>query len=509
MSNDANEPTSSNPSVASLWETAKKDRGSKGLSRAFRSRKAGEQEPSLESEETPKRHFAPRRGNFDRPASADRDDKQNVQGYSSDGTAMFPKTSPKEVDAAPVRGGVAARPSPIGLPIDVAAPAQDAPTGERPAPPEVKRVSSSSAPRLQDRVIDVTDFVGTAQTPQQGPAHVPSPAAATEPSQESAPPRRIPEHTSDVSVSTAETAYPTQQDVDGSAVDVATIIAASDQPADTGSVNIPSTPADVIDLRTEPPRVERAPQRTTMPPVPAPLTAGPVATAGESVVTLQSVKAGYGKTKVLSDITLEAKTGEILAVIGPSRSGKSTVLRVLGGLVRPTGGKVYIDGARVQGPLHDALDEAGVAFVTAATAHMPDMTVREYLQLTPVEGAQSHDIADVIFASFPHLAVHSGRALGDLKSVDFTILALAQVMVTRPRIIVIDDIGGTLDVGSLAVLRSVCRDVADTGVGIVLSHADPFHALSLADHAVILDRGRTTHQGPATQIKDLLSPVHP
>lgn len=421
---------------------------------------------------------------------------------------MFPKTPPKDPGVAPARGGPSARPSPIGLPIDAPAPRVETPAEGLPVPPVVERVTPPVAPRLQDRVIDVTDFVGDTK-PR---AHEPAPPIepdTSEPDQHSTPPRRIPEHVPDVSASTAEATYPTTHAVDGSAMDVATIITASDQPADTGSVNIPSTPADVIDLRTEPAQVTRAPVRASASPAPSPLTAGPIAAAGESVVTLQSVKAGYGKTKVLSDITLEAKTGEILAVIGPARSGKSTVLRVLGGLVRPTGGKVYIDGARVQGPLHDALDDAGVAFVTVAAAHMSDMTVREYLQLTPVEGTQSHDIADVIFASFPHLAVHSGRALGDLKTVDFTILALAQVMVTRPRIIVIDDIGGTLDVGSLSVLRSVCGDVADTGVGIVLSHADPFHALSLADHAVILDRGRTTHQGPASQIKDLLSPVHP
>jgi branched-chain amino acid transport system ATP-binding protein len=221
------------------------------------------------------------------------------------------------------------------------------------------------------------------------------------------------------------------------------------------------------------------------------------------MLTLDEVSAGYGPFRALFGVSLSVPANSALALVGPNGAGKTTVARVASGLLAPTAGRVTLDGRDVTGlPAHE-LARCGVAHANEGRSVFASLTVEENLVLTFRQkfGRSGVDRAlDDAYSLFERLGERRDQVAGSLSGGEQRMLALARVVVLRPLVLIADEL-------SLGLAPTVVNEVyrildqvraAGTSVMLVEQHLD--RALAFADHAVVLDSGEVTWQGPAAAL---------
>lgn len=223
------------------------------------------------------------------------------------------------------------------------------------------------------------------------------------------------------------------------------------------------------------------------------------------LLACRGLAAGYGDLRVLGDVNLEVRQGELVALIGVNGAGKTTTLRALTGLIRPWTGEVVFKGQRVDGLHPGRLVRLGLAQVPEGRGLFPGMSVRDNLLLGAqvagrVRRADLPSALEQVFALFPVLHERQGQPAGSLSGGEQQIAAIARALVARPDLLmldepslglaprVIDRVFGTLD----ALRRS--------GTTVLLVEQDVRRALALADWAYVLERGRVVAGGPGADL---------
>jgi len=199
---------------------------------------------------------------------------------------------------------------------------------------------------------------------------------------------------------------------------------------------------------------------------------------------------------VLRDVSLEAPAGSVTAVVGPAGAGKTSLLHLLAGLDRPSGGTVVLDDRPLRG-LDDLeltrLRRDRIGLLLPAASVLPTITVRENVALplliarrSPEEGAVDALLERV------GLADQSDARPDQLTAAERQRAALARALVGRPSVLLADEPAGDLDPGEAAELLALLRDVAhEDDVAVVLFTRDEDAAAAVADQMVALDAGRT------------------
>ncbi|GGG09582.1 polyamine-transporting ATPase [Rhizobium wenxiniae] len=218
-------------------------------------------------------------------------------------------------------------------------------------------------------------------------------------------------------------------------------------------------------------------------------------------VTLRGISRSYGANQVVSDINLEARSGEILALLGPSGCGKTTTLRMIAGLVQPTAGDIAIDGRPITDlPVHRR--NLGMLFQNYAL--FPHMTVLENvafgLSMRGVEKAETAERAKRALA-LTHLTGFEDRMPSALSGGQQQRVALARAIVYRPKVLLLDEPFGALDKklreAMQIELRQLCNEL---GLTTILVTHDQEEALVLADQIAVMRGGRIEQAASAREI---------
>lgn len=218
-------------------------------------------------------------------------------------------------------------------------------------------------------------------------------------------------------------------------------------------------------------------------------------------VTLRGISRSYGANHVVSDINLEARSGEILALLGPSGCGKTTTLRMIAGLVQPTAGAIAIDGRPITDlPVHRR--NLGMLFQNYAL--FPHMTVLENvafgLSMRGVGKAETAERAKRALA-LTHLTGFEDRMPSALSGGQQQRVALARAIVYRPKVLLLDEPFGALDKklreAMQIELRLLCNEL---GLTTILVTHDQEEALVLADQIAVMRGGRIEQAAPAREI---------
>ncbi len=230
------------------------------------------------------------------------------------------------------------------------------------------------------------------------------------------------------------------------------------------------------------------------------------AAAGGLVV--RGLEVDRGGRRVVHGVDLDVEAGEIVAVLGPNGAGRSTTIEALAGMLRVGGGSFTCDGRSLLGLRPEAIRAAGVATVLSNHRVLGGLSVRDNLVLAGGRAGTDRDRrVDETLATFPELEPHLGRPARTLSGGQQQMLSLGQALVCSPRFLLIDEMSHGLAPAIVARLLSVLRDVAATGVGVVLVEQFANVALRLADRAIVMSRGHVVHRGPAStylQDADLL-----
>ncbi len=232
------------------------------------------------------------------------------------------------------------------------------------------------------------------------------------------------------------------------------------------------------------------------------------------MLKLSGVHAFYGPIHVLFDIELEVGDGEIVALLGTNGAGKTTVLRVISGVLKPALGHVEWNGERIEGHRPAEIVRKGIVQMPGGRGVFPGMTIGENLEMAGFsygrDRLRKKKMIDKTLEMFPILAERRRQIAGTLSGGQQQMLTLAKSFVMDPKLLLIDELSLGLAPKIVAELLETVRRLNAEGVAVVIVEQHVDLALDMASRAYFLERGEVRFSGPAEDLRgrdDLLRSV--
>ena len=221
------------------------------------------------------------------------------------------------------------------------------------------------------------------------------------------------------------------------------------------------------------------------------------------ILSIHDLSVNYGGIEAVKGISFDVHEGEIVTLIGANGAGKSSTLRTIAGLVKPSGGTINFRGDNITGRDATTIVKKGITLVPEGRHIFPDLTVLENLKV----GAylRNDDISgDIqwVYDLFPRLRERSWQAGGTLSGGEQQMLAVGRALMARPKLIMMDE--PSLGLAPLVVrdIFEIIRQINRQGVSILLIEQNANMALKVADSAYVMETGCITLSGAG---KDLLN----
>jgi branched-chain amino acid transport system ATP-binding protein len=213
----------------------------------------------------------------------------------------------------------------------------------------------------------------------------------------------------------------------------------------------------------------------------------------------------YDRVQVLHGVTLRVAEGELVSVLGANGAGKSTTVRTISGLLRPVQGAITFLGERIDGrPAHEVL-RRGIAQCPEGRRIFPEMTVRENLEMGAYvrgrEGAAQEDL-ERVFGQFPVLRERAQQLGGTLSGGEQQMLAIARALMSRPRLLLLDEPSLGLAPAMVATVFRVVDEIRRQGVTVLMVEQNAALALRMADRGYVMEGGRVVLEGKGQDLLD-------
>jgi len=221
------------------------------------------------------------------------------------------------------------------------------------------------------------------------------------------------------------------------------------------------------------------------------------------VLKVERVSAGYGPVPVLREVSLEVGRGEAVAVVGANNAGKSTLLRIITGLLFPSEGKVWLDGRDITYLPPEARVNLGVVMVPEGRGIFPDMTVLENLLMgsyNPRGKAKRRENLERVFSLFPALRERQKQVAGTLSGGEQQMLALGRGIMAEPELLILDEPSLGLAPVLIRELFSVLEELNRQGLTILLVEQNMKMALSVTRRAYVILHGRVFLSGDSASL---------
>ncbi|SDR64374.1 amino acid/amide ABC transporter ATP-binding protein 2, HAAT family [Rhizobiales bacterium GAS113] len=223
------------------------------------------------------------------------------------------------------------------------------------------------------------------------------------------------------------------------------------------------------------------------------------------MLEVTDLEVAYGPIVALYGVSLTVAAGETVTVIGSNGAGKSTLLKSICGILKPRSGTIRFDGDVTSGLPSSQLIRRGVALVPEGRHVFPEMTVRENLDLGAYYRNDRRAVAEDLekaLITFPILRERLGRAAGGLSGGQQQMLAIGRAMMSRPRLLMLDEPSLGLAPAIVQQLGRIIADLNRSGTTILLVEQNARMALRLADRAYVLATGRVAHAGTGRELLD-------
>jgi branched-chain amino acid transport system ATP-binding protein len=228
------------------------------------------------------------------------------------------------------------------------------------------------------------------------------------------------------------------------------------------------------------------------------------ATISAPLILVDAVHTYYGKSHILHGVSIEVGPGEVVGLLGRNGVGKSTTLKTIMGLVRPSEGTVRLEGNAITGLPPHKLARRGIGYVPEDRRIFRLLTVMENLRT----GLDRHGVSDVkrqalldkVFTFFPVLAERRGQAGGTLSGGEQQMLAIARAMMLEPKIILLDEPTEGLMPRMVSQIRKIIALLHNEGVAILLVEQNVPLTLEASQRVYIMEKGSVRHQCAASEI---------
>jgi branched-chain amino acid transport system ATP-binding protein len=223
------------------------------------------------------------------------------------------------------------------------------------------------------------------------------------------------------------------------------------------------------------------------------------------MLQVNSIDVYYGDVQALHRVSFSVKQGEVVALLGPNGAGKTTIMNTISGLLRPHKGKISFEGADISRLPDYTMASLGIAHVPEGRRLFPDMTVLENLEMgsfIPEARARRHDSLEMAFSLFPRLKERTNQKAGTLSGGEAQMLAIARGLMTRPRLMLMDEPSLGLSPLLVTKLFEIIDQINREGITILLVEQNVVHALKHSRRAYIIETGRIVLKGNSAELID-------
>lgn len=218
------------------------------------------------------------------------------------------------------------------------------------------------------------------------------------------------------------------------------------------------------------------------------------------MLSVENVVSGYGKTTVVNDVSINIAPGEIVVIIGPNGCGKSTLLKTIFGFVKPGSGKIGLNGEDITGAKPFELVRKGMGFVPQTENVFASLSVMENLEMGGYT-TRTPDIEE-IFRMFPVLVEKKKERASSLSGGERQMLAMARSLMTRPKLLLLDEPSAGLAPKMIEVLMEKIKEIKGRDSSVLLIEQNAKSALRIADRGYIMVMGRKVFEGKPDEILD-------
>jgi len=232
----------------------------------------------------------------------------------------------------------------------------------------------------------------------------------------------------------------------------------------------------------------------------------------QRILTVDNISVAYDAVKALTDFSLEVNKGELVTLCGVNGAGKSTALKTIAGVLKPTSGSVIFEGANITGKSPEAIHKMGISLVPEGREIFPSLTVAENLRLGAFgRFKQSEFNADLedIFSLFPILKERYRQAGGLLSGGEQQMLAIARGLMSRPDLLMLDEPSLGLSPNMVDSIFELILNLKSRGITILLVEQNVERALKIADRAYLLSTGHLVFSGSPDELgKEMVTSVY-
>jgi len=221
------------------------------------------------------------------------------------------------------------------------------------------------------------------------------------------------------------------------------------------------------------------------------------------MLTIDKLNFSYGDLKVLWDIDLQVNEGEIVTVVGANGAGKSTTLKNISRLVKPTSGTIRFNDEDVNGLESHQVVERGIVQVPEGRKIFPEMTVLENLRMGSfIPSARKDREANVerVFSMFPRLKEREKQLGGTMSGGEQQMLAIGRGLMANPRLLLMDEPSLGLSPLFVKIIFEIIQEINRQGVTILLVEQNVFQSLKIAHRAYVLETGRVVLSGTGNEL---------
>lgn len=222
---------------------------------------------------------------------------------------------------------------------------------------------------------------------------------------------------------------------------------------------------------------------------------------GHLMLELAHIATGYGPVKVLFDVSLTVRPSEILCLLGRNGAGKTTTLKAIMGLLPLHAGGMTLEGKPLQDMPTHMIPREGIGYIPQGRRLFPELSVDENLAVGLMTRGEGQETKDWVLGLFPRLRERLKQRAGTLSGGEQQMLATARALCLRPKVLLLDEPTEGLQPSMIAQIRDVILQMREEGIAIILVEQRVDAVLSVADHVVFMENGRSVEAMSGEELK--------
>jgi branched-chain amino acid transport system ATP-binding protein len=224
-----------------------------------------------------------------------------------------------------------------------------------------------------------------------------------------------------------------------------------------------------------------------------------------SLLEIHKIDAFYGDVQVIFELSLRVEKGEVVSIIGGNGASKSTLLRVVSGLMQPTAGRISFQGTDIHNEPPENIVTHGIVHVPEGRRLFPLMSVKDNLLVGAYNKRARPDVEKTlkeVYELLPRLAERESQTAMTLSGGEQQMVAIGRGLMSKPHLLMLDEPSLGLAPILIKDIFETVRKIADQGTTVLMVEQDVRHSLSLSDRGYVLEHGRVVMEGKASDLID-------